>query len=123
LVYFLEARPSHGGNEMERFDKAQKLFGSFQKDGEFQNLRKSLDILDELMEIQGTEAQRATKLKENIGHYVDSQMQGFYRKANLDDFSKGLTSDEVVLLLFESLSQKDLTRFAQLLGIKTDYFG
>jgi hypothetical protein len=123
LVYFLEAWPFHGGGEMEGFDKAQKLFGSFQKDREFQNLRKSLDILEELMEIQGTESQRATKLKENIGHYVDSQMQGFYRKANLHDFSKDLTSDQAVLLLFESLSQDDLTRFVQFLRIKTDYFG
>ncbi len=108
---------------MERFEKAQEFFGSFQKNGEFPSLRKSLDILDELMGIQGRESERAAKLKENIGHYIDSQVEGIYRKANLREFSKGLDDDECVELLVKSVSQEDLIKYVKFLRIQADYFG
>jgi len=107
---------------MEKFEKAQELFGSFQKNGEFHNLRKSLDILDELMDIQGKECERATKLKEYIRRYVDSQVEEIYKAANLKEFSKGLDADRVVKLLFESLSEKDLIRFVRFFRVQKDYF-
>jgi len=111
------------GGEIDEFEKAQQFFGSFQKNGDFHNLRKSLDILDELINIQGRESERAARLKGNIRHCIDSQMDGIYAKTNLEEFSKGLDDDQAVELLLKSLSQEDFKRLMRLFRIKKDYFG
>jgi hypothetical protein len=105
------------------FDKAQSLFGSFQKNEQFHNLRDSLDILDNLIEIQGAEFQRALRLKENIKRYIDSKIQGFYHKTNIGEYSKKrLTADQATVLFIQALTQEDLGKYVALMEIKEDYF-
>ncbi len=107
---------------MEKFEKAQEFFGSFQKNGNFHNLRESLDILDELMDIHGKESERAAKLKENIRHYIDSQMGEIYEKSNTEQFSKDLNDERAAEVLVQSLSKEDFGRLLRLFRIKEDYF-
>jgi len=108
---------------MVAFEKARELFNSYQESGRLNKLRDSLDILDQIIQGQGADLQRAINLKQVIGRHIDAQIDGIAAKANIDEFRKYLKDDEGVSFLSEALNEKDLANFAKLLSIKNDYFG
>jgi hypothetical protein len=107
---------------METFKNAQKFFRAYQKNGRFRNLRDSLDILDELIERQGTDSLSALNFKQIIGRHIDTKLDEIYVKSNVDEFGKHLNNSDAGFFLFEALSKEDLSRFVGLSRIKKDYF-
>ena len=73
---------------MEDFKNAQKIFNDYQKIGGFHNLRDSLNILDEIIESQGTGAQRASNFKQLIGRHIDTQLDEILAISNVYEFGK-----------------------------------
>jgi hypothetical protein len=106
---------------MESFENAQKLFDAYQKVGRINNLRDSLDILDEMIESQGTNSHRAINFKQIIGRRIDTKLNEIYAKSNVDEFGKALKDSEFGDILFEALGEEDFRRFITLLSIKRDY--
>lgn len=106
---------------MESFENAQKLFDAYQKGGRINNLRDSLDILDEIIESQRTDPHRAINFKQIIRRHIDTKLNEIYVKSNVDEFGKALKDGELGDILFEALGEEDFRRFFSLISIKRDY--
>lgn len=115
---------------MEVFEEVQKLFDAYQKNGDFHNLRDSLDILDEVIESKSAESHKAINFKKTIAKHIDNQVKGVIVKCNIRDFAKDLKDidDQDLLLeklasvLSASFSKEDGKTFFELLNIQSDYF-
>jgi hypothetical protein len=107
---------------MEDFKDAQRLFDAYEKTGGFHNLTDSLDILLEIIQRQGTNAQRAHAFKQRVGRYIDTQLDEILDRSNVYEFVKDLNGGKLAEFLDESLSEKDSSRFVNLMRIKKDYF-
>lgn len=112
---------------MKDFEKARKLFDAYQKSGKLNELGDSLDILDEIIESQGTDSQRAINFKQIIMRHIDAQLNGILAKGNITEFEKHLKDDgdvyrEWVVLLSGALGEDDLGRLFRLFRVRQDYF-
>jgi hypothetical protein len=107
---------------VEEFKNVQKLFSSYQKGGAFQNLTDSLHILDEIIESQGPDAQRAYNLKQLIGRHIDAEMENIIAKTNVYEFVKDPSAARLAEFLDESLGAEDANKLVKIFRIKKDFF-
>jgi hypothetical protein len=80
-------------------------------------------MLEELIDRQGPDSQRATNLKKIIGKYLDARLEEIWGKGNIDEFGKHLKDSELPALFYEALDKADMDKFGKLLRIRKDYFG
>jgi len=108
---------------MGRFESAQQLFAAYQKTGNFNNLRDSLDLLAGLIESDNADSLKATNFKMVISRAICDQMQHLHVKCNIPEFSKNLkTIEELATALSASLSDKDASLYMELLKIRSEHF-
>ncbi len=115
---------------MGPFEEAQQFFIAFQKTGHSNNLRDSLDLLDELIESNNADSYKAMNFKKAIARSIDNQIQGILNKCNIPEFAKDLKAidDQNVLMnqlataLSSSLSGEDSSLFLELTNITSHYF-
>lgn len=115
---------------METFEEAQRLFTSYQKNGNFHILRHSLDMLDEVIESKGAESQKANNLKNTILKYINNQVSVIFSKCNISDFigdindsdDYSLLRDKLATVMYASFSKEDGEAFRELTSIKSNYF-
>ncbi len=70
---------------MNDFDQARTLFDSYQQHGRIDVLQDSLNILNEIIESQGAELQKAINLKHTIEKYIDGQIKYIKVKYNVGE--------------------------------------
>ena len=107
---------------MEDFKKAQKLFDIYQKAGGFQNLVDSLDVLDEIIDSQGPDTQRADNLKQTIRRHINAEIKKLFVKTNVYEFIKHPNGTRLFDFLAQSLGTEDAEKFSELFVIKELYF-
>ena len=115
---------------MANFEEARRLFGVYQRNGDIYNLRESLDILQEIIEDQSVDSQRAANFKNTISKHIADQIKRISVKCNVPDFAKDLKKidDQDLLLeklasvLSAALSKEDGKYLGELLTIQSDYF-
>jgi hypothetical protein len=115
---------------MEPFEEAQRLLASYQKNGNYNILRHSLDILDELIESKGAESPKANTLKNTILIDINRQVSDIFSKRNIFDFMAdindsddyNLLSDKFATVINASFSKEDREAFREIVNIKSNYF-
>ena len=115
---------------MGPFEEAQRLFIAYQKTGHSNNLRDSLELLDELIESNKADSHKAMNFKKAISRTIDNQIQGILIKCNIPEFAKGLKPmddqnllmNQLTTVLSSSLSSEDATLFLELMNITSHYF-
>lgn len=104
---------------MAFFEDAQRLFNAYERNGGFHNLRNSLDILQEIIEAQNSDSQRATNLKNTISKNINDQIKGISLRGNLPNFLKG---NNAKTILSAALNDEDLSKFSELVDLKLEFF-
>src|SRR4030042_4802770 len=108
---------------MDDFEKAQRLFKEYEKNGAVESLEEALEILDGIVKRQEPDSQKAINLKETVGRYLDIQINDIYARCNLDDFSNNLKNgDDLISFLNGSLSKEEAIKFIQLFSMLIKYF-
>jgi nucleoid-associated protein YejK len=109
---------------MEDFEKAQKLFKEYEKNGLVMSLEEALEILDGIVKSHGHEYQKAMNLKNTIGKYLDVQAENICARCNIDDYINNLNSvEDLVNFLNGSLSKEEAIKFLKLFSLRKNYFG
>ncbi len=108
---------------MDDFTEAQRLFREYEKDGKADALEEAVEILDEIIEAGGTDAQRASNLKTTIGKQVDAEVERLKEKSNITDFSGKLKDIEMMRFTGSSLSPSESSRLWKLIFVKVNHFG
>jgi hypothetical protein len=106
---------------MAIFEDAQRLFTAYQRNGGVHNLRNSLDILQEIIEAQNSDSQKATNLKNTISKHINDQKKGIHLKGNLPDFLNG-NNEERATILLAALNDEDLSNLIELVGLQSEFF-
>jgi hypothetical protein len=108
---------------MDAFDKAQKLFKEYEKNGVAKSLEEAIEILDGIIKKQGPDSHRATNLKSTIGKYLDAQVRNICARCNIEDYINNLKSiDDLISFLNGSLKKEDAIRFIKLFSMLKKYF-
>ncbi len=116
---------------MKTYDEAQRLFNTYQRNGGIHNLRDALDLLDEIIDSQSTEVQKATNFKKTIGHYITDQAANIMKRCNVLDFARDidkiennidLVREKLAEAMSASFSKEDGEAFIELMTVKKDYF-
>lgn len=115
---------------MDNFAEAQRLFGIYQNQGGFNNLRSSLDMLDAIIESKGEDYQRAANFKNTISNHITKQIKEIFVQCNIPDFAKDIKTIDNPDLMIEKLSpilsaafaKKDGEKFMELLKILSEHF-
>lgn len=111
---------------MGEFENAQELFDTYERNGQFENLREAIDILDGLIEDEGIDANRAKNFKESIVRKINNQIKDIFTKCNVREFfgdpkdytDHGKLIDDLSKLLYAALSAEDGNNLLELLDIK-----
>lgn len=115
---------------MAIFEDAQRLFSAYQRNGGVHNLRDSLDILQEIIENQSADSQRAINFKSTISKHINDQIKGIFVKCNVPDFAKDLKNiddqdlllEKLATILSAALNKADGKNLGELLTIQSEYF-
>ena len=75
---------------MEEYEKALSLFDTYQRAGDCQNVIDALDTLNDIIESEKAESQRAKNLKSTILKHIDKEIKLINVRYNLAEFSKDL---------------------------------
>jgi hypothetical protein len=115
---------------MGPFEEAQQFFKAFQKTGLSNNLRDSLELLDELIESNNADSHKAMNFKQAISRSIENQIQEILNKCNIPEFAKDLKAtddqnelrNQLATVLSSSLSGEDANLFLELMNITSHYF-
>jgi hypothetical protein len=100
------------GEKMGDFEDAQKLFADYERDDGINNLRDSLELLEEIIEEKGLDADRARNFKMRICHHVNKRLNDLLDKSGMVEFGIKLAS----------LSQTDGRLLLHLQRLKREFF-
>ncbi|OGD54611.1 hypothetical protein A3K80_04980 [Candidatus Bathyarchaeota archaeon RBG_13_38_9] len=104
---------------MDRFKNAQDLFADYEKSGNFGKLRKSLNILNELIEESNASA---VNLKRLIYGRIRSQINDMIKRHNIPSFGNGLSTEELTRLIENSMTEEATNKILALYEIQSNYF-
>lgn len=107
---------------MKNFENAQRLFKDYQEIGDLNKLRASLDLLDEIIEGQNIDYQRASNFREIILEFIRNRKSDILIRCNIVDFLKDVTVDEFRDILSASATKETIKEFSELRKIESDYF-
>lgn len=104
---------------MDSFEYAQVLFADYEKSGNIQKLRESLNILDEL--IEKLNSQRALNFKATVRARNAAQITEMIARHNIPAFGKGLPTEELARLIDNSMTEEDTNKILALYEIQSNY--
>ncbi len=114
---------------MPEFEESQRLFDIYQKTGDSQNLRDSLDILNSIIESETLAHQKAINFKKTIYNYINDQINVLKTKYNIGEFSKKSVkspSEDIIQKLlsavFASATNQDAKKLIDLMIILVEYW-
>lgn len=107
---------------MDKFSQARTLFEKFLKNQNYRILKQAIEILDELISEGASE--KAKNLRRTINNQMLSELRQIDRLSKEYEISKfaGPNADryEKMLLLFQSVEDRDFTKFSNALRYMVD---